>query len=370
MIRNTFLGRWWLVVCIGMLFSACNKEEVPPEPVVRPVQYEQVSTRGGNRTRIFSGVARAGVESQLSFKVPGTISRVSVKVGDAVTEGKLIAELDPVDYELRVKEAEAALKQAEAQARRAQADLERVRALYENNNASKADYDAARAAAESATAQVDSIEKKLRLTELQVKYTTLRAPVTGAIAEVKVEVNENVNAGQPVVLMTSGLEPEVEVAIPEVLITEIKEGKPVITVRFDAIPGREFEAVVTEIGVASTGFATTFPVAVRLKRQQREVLPGMAAEVEFRFESGDATARVWVPPHAVGEDQQGRFVYVVESSEGDVGVVRRRAVKVGEISSLGLEILDGLHDGDRIVTAGIGNLEDGREVKLLASKEG
>jgi multidrug efflux pump subunit AcrA (membrane-fusion protein) len=90
----------------------------------------QVYRTGADRVRTFSGTARAGVESRLSFRVAGTVERVAVKVGDTVRPGQMLAELDPRDYELQVEDAEASLAQARARARNAESNLDRVRGLY------------------------------------------------------------------------------------------------------------------------------------------------------------------------------------------------------------------------------------------------
>ncbi|NNM32233.1 MAG: efflux RND transporter periplasmic adaptor subunit, partial [Gemmatimonadetes bacterium] len=91
---------------------------------------------------------------------------------------------------------------------------------------------------------------------------------------------------------------------------------------------------------------------------------GMACEVTFRFES-DAEGFT-LPPVAVQEDRAGRYVYVVELTEGEQGVTRRRPVEVGGITSRGLQIRSGLSDGDLVVTAGVSRIVDGQVVKLLA----
>lgn len=274
----------------------------------------EVYATAGGRARSFSGVARAGIESTLSFRVPGTIDELPVRLGDRVRARQLIARLDPVDYELQVKETEAALSQARAEARNADAGLRRVRGLYENDNAFRADLDAAVANAASANAQVEWVSKHLELALRQVDYTRLQAPVAGAIAELRVEVNENVGRGQAVAVLSSDGAPEVELAVPEGVITQIAEGDTV-SVRFDALAGRTFEGVVTEVGVSATILATTFPVSVRLPDADRDVRPGMAADVTFVFDADDATERFFVPPEAVGEDREGRFVFVAQPTQ-------------------------------------------------------
>ncbi len=147
-------------------------------------------------------------------------------------------------------------------------------------------------------------------------------------------------------------------------IAQIAQGDAV-SVTFDAMPGQTLAAVVSEVGVAATGAATTFPVRVRLERDEAQIRSGMAANVAFTFGAKNAADRIVAPLHAVGEDRQGRFVFVVEPQGEGVGVVRRRPVKVGGLDAEGLEILEGLTPGERLVTAGVKRLADGREVKLL-----
>lgn len=361
--------RFLIVSMATALMAGCGGEQTETEEIIRPVRFQQVYSTGGRRVRTFSGTARAGVESRLSFKVPGTVRRVAVKVGDSVQAGQLIAELDPEDYRLEVQRAQAALAQARAQERNAEAEFNRARELYENASISLSEYDAARAAFESARESVNAYERSLELARLQLSYARLTAPLAGAVAAVDVEVNENVQQGQAVVFLTSGSLLEVEVGIPEVLITHISEGSDV-SVGFDALPGRTFPAVVTEVGVAALGTSTTFPVTVSLEDSDPDIRSGMAAEVAFLFESEDQRERYLAPPQAVGEDREGRFVFIVEPTEPGLGVIRRRAVEVGELTAAGLEVFGGLSDGDRLVTAGWSKIEDGMVVRLTESGTG
>ncbi len=95
----------------------------------------------------------------------------------------------------------------------------------------------------------------------------------------------------------------------------------------------------------------------------------MAAEVAFNFQATDNRERFLVPPFAVGEDREGRFVFVVEPQESGLGTVRRRAVTVGELTSDGLEILSGLADGEEVVTAGVTKITDGLTVRITGAAE-
>jgi RND family efflux transporter MFP subunit len=354
----------WIILLGTILFISCGEEE-PEKEIIRPVRYMQAYSTGGSRVRAFTGVAQAGMESNLSFKVPGTVQKVAVLVGDDVKRGQLIAALDPNDYSLQVQQAEAALAQARAEARNASSNFERVRALYESNNISKSSYDAARAANESAKAAVRSAEKQFEMAQLKLSYTRLTAPVSGAIASCIIEVNENVQAGSPVVMLTSGSQIEVKILIPGILISQVKEGGKV-TVTFDAIPKKEFAATILEVGVAATGVGTTFPVTVLLDEKDAEIRSGMAATVACRFESRDERERFILPSHAVVEDREGRFVYVVEPIPDEIGygTIHRKSVTVGDLTAGGIEIFEGISDGDLVVTAGVSRIIDGQKVKI------
>ena len=358
--RQWQLGGIVLAAAGGLI--GCGEPEPTPEPPLRPVRSEVVFLSGGERVRSFSGVARAGTESRLSFKVAGTAERVAVEVGDAVEAGALIAALDDTDYRLQEQQAEQSLRMAEAEARNAAANYERVRQLYENNNASLGELDAADATAAATRASVGAARNALQLARQQLSYTTLRAPVQGSIASVDVEVNENLRAGQVVVMLTSGARAEVEVGVPEVLIGQIAEGSSV-AVRFDALPDETFTATVSEVGVTSAGMETTFPVTALLDREDARVRPGMAATADFTFVASGPEAFL-VPLVAVAEDGDGRFVYVVTAAGAGLGTVARRDVEVGELVGSKIEVLRGLRDGDRVVTAGVSRIHAGLTVKV------
>ncbi len=182
------------------------------------------------------------------------------------------------------------------------------------------------------------------------------------------EVNESAAAGREVFLLAAGSELEIEVAVPEVLIAQVAVGQPV-EVRFDALPGRRLAGAITEVGVAVTGSSSTFQVTAAITEAAPEVRSGMAAEVTFTF-APDRAARIVVPGVAIGEDRDGRFVFVLERGADGVGTARRRAVEIGEpVEGLGgIEILAGLEEREEVITAGVRRLTDGMAVKILAAE--
>jgi multidrug efflux system membrane fusion protein len=344
------------------LWGCGGEEVVEAAPLIRSVRYETVGMGGGALQRTFSGVAQSGQQSRLSFRVSGRISSVAVREGDAVEEGQLIAQLDDSDYALQLAEAQSAVAQARSQARQAQAEYRRVQALYEAGSTSVSDLDAARAAAESASSSTRSLESRVGLARNQLEYTRLTSPADGVVLRVEVEQNENLQAGQAVIVLQSGDQLDVRVGVPEAIINRVERGSEV-QVAFPSLDGLTCEGRVFEVGALTD--SGTFPVTIRLTEEREEVRAGMAAEVRFDFEeSEEEAARILVPGVAVGEDREGRYAFVLEEVEGGFGRAVRRRVEVGDLTPEGLEILDGIQEGDLLVTAGVTRITDGQRVAV------
>ncbi len=354
--------RWGFTLLAALGAMSCAEPVIEDLPL-RPVKYQTVfSGQATIRDRVFSGTAKAAEEATLSFKVSGTVSAVAIRVGDTVQPGDLIAELNAEAYEAELDQARAAQAQANASRRSTEAEYQRTRQLYTNDNASRNELDRALASAESAKADYEAQSQSVRLANLNLSYTRLSSEATCSVANVLVEVNENVSSGQSVAEVTCGEAWEVLIAVPESLIASFSNGMTG-TVTFSAFRGETFTAMVTEVGVA-TGTGTTFPVTLTLLSTPETIRSNLAAEVSLSFENQAADeGSFYVPPIAVGNDENGTFVFVLnDTEEQGIGVLSRRGVSTGELNELGLEIRAGLNDGDRIVTAGRSTAREGMRV--------
>jgi RND family efflux transporter MFP subunit len=359
------LSRIATLAAAGILaFIACSGENKVEKEIIRPVRYQKISLEGNGKARTFSGTSRAAMEVKLSFKVGGTIQSVNVKVGDRVKKGAPIASLDKKDFQLKYEQARAAVANVKVQAQTAKSTFERTAALYETNNVSLQDFERARTAYESAKAGLNSAERGLQLAKSQLNYTRLNAPMDGIVTEVKMEKNENAAPGQIIAELSSGSELEVSIGVPESYISRIKDGDKV-KVSFPAIKGKTFEGSVTEVSYSISSASSTYPVSVTLDKPSKKIRPGMAADVLFQFKAETRAARIVVPVNTVAEDQTGRFVYTVTENDSGLAEVHRKKVTTGDLTARGLEIREGLEDGELVVTAGISKLTDGMIVRLL-----
>ncbi len=351
-----------------LMVAGCGKSDDMMDERLRPVRYVTVSDASVFRDRSFSGTSKSSRESRLSFKISGTVINVPVQIGQRLNAGDLIAEIDPASYVLQAQQAQATLVEAQANDRRAAANYERTKGLYANSNASLNDLESARAQAESASAVVRAASKALEIARLNVSYRKLTAAADCSIASLDIEVNENVASGQQVAAVSCGDAFEVTVDIPESLISSIDESTPV-TLRFGSIPNKEFGGEISEISVASAAGSAAFPVVIKITDPDPSLRSGLAADVTFQFDSAASKGGGFVlPVNAVINDPNGTFVFVAAPTETDgEALVRRRAVTLGELSQSGIEVVEGLVVGDRVITAGISVIREGQRVLVLAT---
>lgn len=367
MTHQELLVKTIVLIISLLLLAACGDDDGPAEEQLRPVRFFMVDGDSGLRVRSFSGLSKSSTESRISFKVSGTVTNVAVQIGARLKAGDLIAELDRATFDLQTQQAHAALVEAEANNRRAAANYERTKGLYANDNASLNDLESARANAEGAEAMVESASKTLEIAELNASYTRLTADTDCSIAALDVEVNENVASGEQVAVVSCGDEFEVTLDLPESLIGNVNIGTAA-TIDFSAIPGKTFVGEVSEVAVASAVGSAGFPVVIRIVESSPALRSGLAADVTFMLEESDGAGAFVVPVSAVIKGTDGTFVYIAEPAEDGEAFVRRRAVRLGELTQMGIEIVDGVQVGDRVITAGITVIRDGQRVLLTADK--
>ena len=360
MIRSTLKTIPFL--CIWFLFINCEKK-VETEPSIRPVKFTEITFLGGDKARSFSGTARTEKIINLSFRNSGIITTLDMKLGQKVKKDQLLAQLDNVQSRLSYESAVESKNSAESQMNTAKLNLNRVRKLYEKGSASLSDYESAKNSYRTATASFESAKRSVAIQQEQIKFGYLYAPQDGVIANVLAEVDENVSPGQVIGVLNAGTAIEIALGLPESVINSVAKGMHV-KVTFTAIEGETFEAEVTEVAPALDPNTSTYPVRVTVLNSDERIKSGMAANVNFEFSDDSKTERqLVIPASGVGEDANGRFVFLVEGGEGNYQV-KKQKITIGELTSEGFEVISGLSSGQKIATAGLQTLLDGQQVKL------
>jgi RND family efflux transporter MFP subunit len=350
--------RGFLITALISLM-ACDRAPDIDKPVPpRLVRTLHVTAQGNNIWREFPGVVEAARKADLSFRVSGELKKISVKEGDLVEKGQLLAQLDDTDYRIQFDSRKAEFDKADN-------DFERAGKLVDKGAISSADYDSLKAQRESARAGLASAMQNLA-------YTKLKAPFTGRIAVRHVENFEEVQAKQKIVTLQDPSLIMIRIDVPESVIIRVRESSnPEVFATFSQIPDQRFPLTFKEISTQSDEQTKTYAVSFVMPAVEGfNILPGMSVTVhakpEYPRKNGHLV--IHVPAHAVLEDTQGRFVYLVKSKGDGMGEVEKRLVTVGELSTLGLAVISGLEVGDQVVTAGMSKMAPGLIVRLAPDK--
>ncbi len=361
----------FLAAFIPPLMGGCAQEE-PERTIIRPVRAIKVADFEGLRQRGFPGRARATQEIDLAFRVGGPLIARPVNVGDEVKAGDVVARIDPRDFEVTLRNTQAQLAEAKAAFERAQGDFRRQRNIFEKDPGatSEAAVDRAREERDRAAANVDSLTASVRTAQDQLDDTYLKAPFDGTVVTTFVENFQNVRQKEPIVRIVDTSHIEMVVNVPENLISLVPQVKTA-RLQFDAFPGREFDGTVSEIGAEASQTTRTFPVTLLMKQPEEvRVLPGMAGTArpgEVDWPEEERQRGVVVPAGAVftPDTETRSHVWIIEPTEGELGVLERRPVQTGELTRHGVLVTEGLSAGELIVTAGVHSVAQGQTVRIM-----
>lgn len=356
------------VVLLASLLSGCGQQtELAEKP--RPVFALKLADASEFAARSFPGRARAGQEVNRSFRVSGPLIELPIQVGQEVSEGELLARIDPQDFATRLRTLEGQLERERANQQRAAADLKRIEnVLKEDPGAtSQAAVDRTRQLSASANAAVQSLEATVQNARDQLSYTNLTAPFAGVVVDTYVENFETVIARQPILRLLDPSSIEMVIQIPESLIS-LTPYVETIMISFDALAGTEIPAEVKEIGREATQSTRTYPVTlVMAQPEDVEILPGMAgtASIKSRMPEGAAQVGLEVPLTAVFSDSadDGKSVWVINPESNRI---ERRSIELGGLSEIGVMIRSGVEPGETVVIRGVNSLAEGDLVSIFA----
>ena len=376
---NTFPhSSWWTALTILALSTLTGCSETEPEKeIIRPVRAVKVGDMGGFQRRGFPGRAQATQEIDLAFRVGGPLITRPVNVGDQAQEGDVVAQIDPRDFEVNLRNVRAQLAESEAALERAAGDYRRQLNIFKTDPGATSEtaVDRAREGRDRAAANVDSLKASVTTAQDQLDDTSLQAPFDGTVVATYVENFQNVRQKQPIVRILDTSHIEMVINIPESMISMASLVHTVL-LQFDAFPGREFEGRIKEIGTEASQTTRTFPVTLIMEQPEDiRILPGMAGTA--RAGEADLTDEqqrrgLGVPVGAVftPDTETQSFVWIIEPAEGDRGVLKRRPVKTGDMTRLGVLITEGISAGELVVTAGVHSVREGQTVRIMTQNGG
>jgi len=344
-----------IVAALGL--AGCSQEKVEIKEIIRPVKVVEIGGAQTTRELDYSGSVRARTEMNLGFRVAGKVTERLVNIGQHVNSGDVLARIDPTDYDLSVKSAEASLEAADRQVETVDLAKKRTEQLFTKNFASKSQLDQATLTYDQAVATRDAARSTLAQAKNQVGYTDLKAGEDGIVTAISADIGQVVGAGTPVMTVAVDGEKEVLIAVPEMDIAEFRPGKDV-KAGFWSDDALTLAGKVREVAGSADPQSRTFAVRVSLPNDPR-VLLGMTANIEASVASRQQM--VSIPLSALAEKDGQKIVWTVDRTSD---TVHPRQVKVGDFTADGVNVADGLKQGDVVVAAGTQFMTENLKVKL------
>ncbi|TIQ35298.1 MAG: efflux RND transporter periplasmic adaptor subunit [Mesorhizobium sp.] len=345
-----------VVVALGL--AGCSQEKAAVvQEVIRPVKVVEIGEAQSTRRLDYSGSVRARTEMNLGFRIAGKVTERLVDIGQHVNSGDVLARVDPSDYELSVKSAQASLDAAERQVETVDLARKRAEQLYAKNFAPKSQLDQAMLSYDQAVATRDAARSTLAQAQNQVHYTDLKASEDGIVTAISADIGQVVGAGTPVMTVAVDGEKEVLIAVPEMDIAGFRPGKEV-KASFWSDEGLTLDGKVREVAGSADPQSRTFAVRVSLPNDPR-VLLGMTANVEATV--GSKAQLVSIPLTAMAEKDGKHIVWTVDRASD---TVHPRPIKIANFTADGVAVADGLKQGDVVVAAGTQFMTENLKVKL------
>ncbi|MET4691852.1 efflux RND transporter periplasmic adaptor subunit [Sinorhizobium fredii] len=360
--NRPFIAHALAVIALTAVLSGCSEEKAETKEIIRPVKVVEVAGTGEARRLDYAGSVRARTEMNLGFRVAGKITERLVNVGDRVKPGDRLARIDPTDYQLAVKSAEATLFAAEKQVQTTSLTKERAAQLFTKSFSSKAELDQATLLYDQAISTRDAAASSLSQAKNQVAYADLKSDQSGIVTAINADVGQVVGTGTPVVTVAVDGEKEIEVAVPELDIAEFKPGKAV-SARFWSNDMLTLDGQVREVSGSAERQSRTFAVRISLPNDPR-VLLGMTATVEAAATSFESL--VSVPLSALAQKDGKEIVWVVDRS---ASTVHARPVRLADYAGDQVRIAEGLRSGDLVVAAGTQFMAEDLKVKLPLAEQ-
>jgi len=333
---------------ILLTLGACSgkNETIKTADSIRVQAIKLNKTSANNDLQIvYNGTLEANKTIDLSFQVSGTINSFSLRTGDYVKKGQLIATVDETTYRNQYN----ALV---AQARLAEENYKRTLAVFEKGSMAEIKMLEARSNFEQANSSA-------RATYQNIAHTKLYAPQSGYIGEKNTDAGAIASPGQPVAQLLDIRSVDVLVAVPENEINRYKAGDLAL-VSIDALGTQVLEGRVAEVGVLALNNSASYNLKVKLNNTDQKLRPGMLCKVRFAIKrSVQADNDLVVPLQAVQVDEQGQnFVYTINEKQQAI----RKVVKTGPLYNQGISISSGLTGTEQLVTSGFQKLTEGTAV--------
>lgn len=351
-----------------LALASCGKKEdekAAGPPPATPVTLVAARTTDAVYYDEYPATVVALNNVELRSQVAGFITQIYFKDGDLVQKGKPLYEIDRRKYQAAYQQALAGLRSAQALVQNAQVNLNRYQRLAQQDAIAKQIVDNAATSYSTAQAQVAQAQANVALARTDLDYSVINAPFTGRIGISQVRLGAQVSPGTTLLNTISAEDPMgVDFVIPDTDLSRFADlqrqggGGQDSTFRLVLPDGTRYaqpgKMLAIDRGVNQQ--TATVQIRVQFPNPKRELKDGMSTVLNvLNRQSG---RRLVVPFKAVVEQMGENFVFIA----GDSSKAVQRKVQLGPRLRDQIVIMNGIKDGDKVVTEGLNRLRDGGQI--------
>lgn len=350
-----------------LLWTGCknnDKSAAAAAPPATPVNVTEAKTLSSVYYDQYQGTVTALNSVELRAQVTGFITGIFFKEGEVVQKGKLLYEIDRRNYEAAYQQAKANLSSADASLVRAQKDADRYSFLLKQDAVARQTYDQSVATLATAQAQVASAKAGVATALTNLSYSRITAPFTGRIGISQVRLGAQVTPGTTLLNTISSENPiGVDIVINEQTVDRfyrLQKKTTDSTFRLKLSTGAMYnqKGHIYAIDRGVNSLTGSVKVRVQFPNPQDSLRDGMSAVLNvLNDQSGE---RVQIPFKAVTEQMGEYFVFL---SQADTTAKQQKIILGPRIGDQTV-VMDGLKEGDRVITEGFQRLRDGGKITI------
>jgi membrane fusion protein (multidrug efflux system) len=277
-------------------------------------------------------------------EMPGVVKSLFVTEGDKVTKGQVLANIDDAVIQQNIQELQTSLELTKTL-------YEKQKNLWDQKIGTEEQY-------LNAKSTYESMQKRLAALQQQADMAKIKSPIDGTVDAVNIKVGESVAPGMPSIRVVNAEQLKVKGNVTEAYIADIHQGDS-LRVGFPDL-NQEISSTATYVSHAIDEVNRTFTVEVKLP-QSPNYHPNMIAMMKIIDYSSKAA--VVIPINIVQSDPTGDFVFIAENHNGTM-VAKKQPVTRGKVYNGMAEITDGLKAGDKLITIGYEDLNNGDAISL------
>jgi len=341
-----------------LLLASCQKQsELPPRPDVQVRAVDAAFVDYGQSVTL-TGEIVAHVQTNLSFRVSGQITEWLVDVGAHVTEGEVLARIDPQQQKADVEASEAAVRAAEAQVRQASAAFERQKLLMTKGSTTQELFDQAQTSARTAQGALETANAQLGTSRDALSYTELRAEASGIVTVRNAEAGQVVQAAQTMFTVAQDGPRDAIFEVYESLLFE-RPSAPMIKLALVSDPTVNTEGTVSEISPTIDTATGTVRVKIAMKTTPDRMTLGASVT---GFATSLPVKLLILPWTALSATDGKPAVWIVNPDDRKVSL---RPVKVSAYETGRVLISDGVKPGEQVVVDGLKMLRPDQVVDVV-----